>query len=385
MKILGYKRENGKIGIRNYVAIIPVDDLSNNACESVAKTIQGTLALPHPYGRLQFGRDLDLHFRTLIGTGANPNVAAAIVIGIEPNWARRIAEGIAKTGKPVAYFGIEGHGVLKTIEMASRKAKEFTQFASAQEKVEADLSDLIISFKCGESDTTSGLGGNPTAGRVGERLVAAGGTVIMGETSETTGGEHILAKHFATPELGEKYLETHRNYLKVIEDSGEDLMGSQPTEGNIAGGLTTIEEKALGNIQKAGRADKAPIQSVLDLAEAPAGPGLHFMDSSSAAAEYITLMGAAGASLHLFITGQGNIVGNPIVPTVKISANPKTCKEMSEHIDVDVSGLLSRELDLDGAADKVMECLVATARGRYTSAEALGQKEFVLTRLYPSA
>ena len=180
-------------------------------------------------------------------------------------------------------------------------------------------------------------------------------------------------------------METHRNYLKVIEDSGEDLMGSQPTEGNIAGGLTTIEEKALGNIQKAGRKEKAPIQSVLDLAEAPAGPGLHFMDSSSAAAEYITLMGAAGAALHLFITGQGNIVGNPIVPTVKISANPKTCAEMSEHVDVDVSGLLTRELDLDGAADKVMDCLVATARGRYTSAEALGQKEFVLTRLYPSA
>lgn len=384
-KILGYKRDNGQIGIRNYVAIIPVDDLSNNACESVAKTIQGTLALPHPYGRLQFGRDLELHFRTLIGTGANANVAAAIVIGIEPNWARRIADGIAKTGKPVAYFGIEGHGVLKTIEMASRKAKEFVQYATALEKVEADMKDIIVSFKCGESDTTSGLGGNPTAGRVGERLVAIGGTVIFGETSETTGAEHILAKHFATEELGQKYLEIHRNYLKVIEDSGEDLMGSQPTEGNIAGGLTTIEEKALGNIQKAGRKEFCPVQSVLDLAEAPKGPGLHFMDSSSAAAEYITLMGAAGAVLHLFITGQGNIVGNPIVPTVKISANPKTAAFMSEHIDVDVSGLLARELDLDGAADKVMECLVATARGKFTSAEALGQKEFVLTRLYPSA
>ena len=384
-KILGYKRENGKIGIRNYVAIIPVDDLSNNACECVANNIQGTLALPHPYGRLQYGRDLELHFRTLIGTGANPNVAAVIVIGIEPNWARRIADGIAKTGKPVAHFGIEGHGVLKTIEMASRKAKEFVHFATAQEKVEADLKDIIVAFKCGESDTTSGLGGNPTAGRVAERLVAMGGTVIFGETSETTGAEHILAKHFATEALGNKYLETHRNYLKTIEDSGEDLMGSQPTEGNIAGGLTTIEEKALGNIQKAGRKEKCPVQSVLDLAEPPQGPGLHFMDSSSAAAEYITLMGAAGAALHLFITGQGNIVGNPIVPNIKISANPKTCAHMKEHIDVDVSALLSREIDLDGAADKVMECLVATSRGRFTAAEALGQKEFVLTRLYPSA
>lgn len=384
-KILGYKRENGKIGIRNYVAIIPVDDLSNNACEAVANTIEGTRALSHPYGRLQYGPDLDLHFRTLIGAGSNPNVAAVIVIGIEPNWAKRIADGIAKTGKPVAYFGIEGHGVLKTIEMAARKAKEFTQHASSQEKVEVELKDLVISFKCGESDTTSGLAGNPTAGRVGERLVAMGGTVIFGETSETTGAEHILATHFATEELGQKYLQTHQNYLKIIEDSGEDLMGSQPTEGNIAGGLTTIEEKALGNIQKAGRKEKNPVQSVLDLAYPPAGPGLHFMDSSSAAAEFITLMSAAGAVLHLFITGQGNIVGNAIVPTVKITANPNTVATMSEHVDVDVCGLLSRELDLDAAADKVMENLVATARGRLTAAEALGQKEFVLTRLYPSA
>lgn len=384
-KILAYKRENGNLGIRNYVAIIPVDDLSNNAAESVAKIIKGTIALSHPYGRLQFGEDLNLHFRTLIGNGANPNVAATIIIGIEPNWAKKIADGIAKTGKPVAYFGIEGYGLLKTIERASRKAKEFVQFATAQEKIEANLSDLIISFKCGESDTTSGLAGNPTAGRVAERLTAEGGTVIMGETSETTGAEHILAQHFATKELSDKYLKIHRDYLKIIEDSGEDLLGSQPTEGNIAGGLTTIEEKALGNIQKAGRKEKVLIQSVLGLAEKPQTKGLHFMDSSSAAAEYITLMGAAGAVLHLFITGQGNIVGNPIIPVIKITANPKTVTEMSEHIDVDVSGILTNEINLDQAADKVLDALTAAARGQFTAAEVLGQQEFVLTRLYPSA
>lgn len=381
-KIYGYRRENGKVGIRNYVLIIPVDDLSNSAVLKVENAIKGTMAIPHPYGRLQFGEDLELHFRTLIGTGANANVAAVIVIGIEPNWAKKIADGIAETGKPVAYFGIEGRGELKTVELASRKAQEFVQYATSLQKVEADLSELTISFKCGESDTTSGLAGNPTAGVVGDRLVKMGGTVIFGETSEITGAEHVLAKHFATKELGDEFLQVHANYLKVIEDSGANLLGSQPTQGNIAGGLTTIEEKAMGNIPKAGT---TPIQSVLGLAFAPKGPGLHFMDSSSAAAEFITLMGAAGSVLHLFITGQGNICGNPIVPTVKISANPNTCKNMTEHIDVDVSGVLTRELNLQTSADKVMDCMIKTARGRFTDTEALGHNEFVLTRLFPSA
>lgn len=381
-KILGYHRENGRIGIRNHVVIIPVDDLSNAACLAVEHNVAGTLALPHPYGRLQFGEDLELHFRTLIGTGKNPNVAAAIVIGIEPNWAKRIADGIAETGKPVAYFGIEGYGDLKTVERASRKAKEFVQYATSLEKVEADLKDLVVSFKCGESDTTSGLAGNPTAGVVGDRLVHLGGTVIFGETPETTGAEHILAKHFATPELSEKYLKIHRNYMDLIESKGADLLGTQPTQGNIAGGLTTIEEKALGNIQKAG---KTLIVGVLAPCEEPQGPGRYYMDTSSAAAECITVMMAAGAVLHVFITGQGNIVGNPVEPVIKMSANPNTCTFMSEHIDVDISGVLSRELNLEEAADKVMECIVKTARGRFSSAEALNHKEFVLTRLYPSA
>ncbi|SHN88085.1 UxaA family hydrolase [Desulfitobacterium chlororespirans] len=381
-KILGYRRDNGRIGIRNYVLILPVDDLSNAACEAVANNIAGTLALPHPYGRIQFGADLELHFKTIIGAGRNPNVAAVVVIGIEQNWAKRVADGIAETGKPVTYFGIEGHGDLKTIEMASRKAHEYVKYATSLEKVECDLKDLVVSFKCGESDTTSGLAGNPTAGVVGDRLVEMGGTVIFGETPETTGGEHILAKHFATPELAQEFLRVHKDYMDMIESKGADLLGTQPTQGNIAGGLTTIEEKAMGNIQKAG---KVPIIGLLEMAEEPTKPGRYFMNTSAAAAECVTLMMAAGATLHIFITGQGNIVGNPIEPVIKMSANPKTCEFMAEHIDVDISGVLSRELTLDQAADKVMECVVKTARGCLTDAEVLNHKEFVLTRLYPSA
>lgn len=381
-KIIGYKRDNGRIGIRNHVLIIPVDDLSNASCLAVEHNIAGTLAIPHPYGRLQFGADLELHFKTLIGAGRNPNVAAVVIIGIEPNWAKLIADGIADTGKPVAYFGIEGYGDLKTIERASRKAHEFVQYATSLEKVECELKDLVVSFKCGESDTTTGLASNPTAGVVGDRLVKMGGTVIFGETPETTGAEHILAKQFATPELSAQFLKIHKDYMDLIESKGADLLGTQPTQGNIAGGLTTIEEKALGNITKAG---KTPIIGVLAPCEEPTAPGRYFMDSSSAAAECITVMMAAGATLHVFITGQGNIVGNPIEPVIKMSANPNTCANMSEHIDVNISGVLSREINMEQAADKVMECVIATARGRLTDAETLNHKEFVLTRLYPSA
>lgn len=381
-KFKGYRRDNGMVGVRNHVVILPVDDLSNAACEAVANNIAGTMALPHPYGRLQFGDDLELHFKTLIGAGSNPNVAAVVVIGIEPIWAEHIAKGISKTGKPVAYFGIENHGDLETIRLASQKAKEFVHYATSLEKVDCNLNELIISFKCGESDTTSGLAGNPVAGVVGDKLVENGGTVIIGETPETTGAEHVLAKHFISDEVAKEYLAIHKKYMDLIDAQGADLLGSQPTQGNIAGGLTTIEEKAMGNIQKAGQ---VPIKGVLDYCEAPSSKGKFFMNTSSAAAECVTMMMAAGAAIHLFITGQGNIIGNPIEPVVKISANPHTCDVMSEHIDVDCSGVLTLEKTLEESADEVIDFILQTAKGRFTSAEALNHKEFVLTRLFLSA
>ena len=382
-ELLGYRRENGRVGVRNHVVILPVDDISNAACEAVANHIKGTLALPHSYGRLQYGEDLELHFRTMIGIGSNPNVAAAVVIGIEENWTRKIADGIAETGKPVAAFSIEGHGDLETVRRASWKAKEFVQWASELGREPVEIEDLTVSIKCGESDTTTGLGSCPTVGVAVDRLVDEGATVFFGETSELTGGEHLIADRMATPKLKERFMETYTNYVSFIESQAADLLGSQPTQGNIAGGLSTIEEKALGNIEKTGTKE---VIGVLEPAEAPQnGPGLYFMDSSSAAAEHVTLMAAGGAVLHLFPTGQGNVIGNPIVPVVKISANPKTIATMAEHIDVDVSGLLSRELRLPEAGDLLLDYLGRTANGRITSAEALGHREFTMTKLYPSA
>jgi (2R)-sulfolactate sulfo-lyase subunit beta len=381
----GYRRENGRVGIRNHVVILPLDDLSNASAEAVANNIKGTLALPHAYGRLQFGEDLELHFRTLIGTGSNPNVAACVVIGIEPSWTGRVVEGIAKSGKPVVGFAIEGHGDINTIAAASRKAQEFVQWASEKQRESCSIKELFVSTKCGESDTTSGLASCPTVGNLIDKLDPLGATTCFGETSELTGAEIVCASRAATPEVKERFMQVFDAYQEVIDRHKRgDLSESQPTKGNIAGGLTTIEEKAFGNLQKIGR--KTKFIDVLKPAEPPAkGPGLYYMDTSSAAAECVTLQAAAGFVVHLFPTGQGNVIGNPIEPVIKLTANPKTARTMGEHIDLDVSGILRREMSLDEAGDRLIDIMIRTCNGRLTCAEALGHREFVMTKLYQSA
>ena len=367
---LGYKRENGRAGTRNHVIILPVDDISNACAEAVANNIKGTIALPHSYGRLQFGADLELHFRTMIGTGSNPNVAAVIVIGIEPKWTKKIVDGIAKTGKPVEGFHIERTGDIGTVMKASKKAQEFVMWASEKQREECPISDLWISVKCGESDTTSGLAANPTVGNLMDKLEPLGVHLCFGETSELTGAEKVCATRGATKEASDKFMKTWSSYNDfILKEATDDLSESQPTAGNIAGGLTTIEEKAFGNFQKIGN---CKFVDVLEPAEEPKkGKGLYFMDTSSAAAECVTLQAAAGFNIHLFPTGQGNIVGNPIEPVVKLTANPLTVKGMGEHIDCDVSKILSREMNMSQAGDKLIEKLVpkieALKIGPYTS------------------
>ena len=384
--INAWKRENGRVGVRNHVIILPVDDISNAACEAVGNNVKGAMALAHSYGRLQFGADLELHFRTMIGTGANPNVAAVVVIGIEPEWTRVIVDGIARTGKPVAGFSIEQNGDFETIRKASWKAKEFVHWATELQKEACPLTELWVSTKCGESDTTTGLGSCPTVGNMYDKLIPHGLYGVFGETTEITGAEHLCKARAATKEAGEKFMALFEAYQRqVIEPyKTSDLSDSQPTKGNILGGLTTIEEKALGNLEKIGRTSS--YIDALEPAEAPAkGPGLYYMDTSSAAAECVTLMAAAGYVVHTFPTGQGNVVGNPILPVIKITANPRTLRTMGEHIDVDVTGILRREQTIDQAGDALIEMIIRTANGRSTAAEVLGHREFVMTKLYRSA
>ena len=380
----GWRRENGRMGVRNHVIILPVDDLSNAAAEAVANNIKGAMAIPHSYGRLQFGADLDLHFRTLIGTGCNPNVAGVIVIGIEPGWTGTIVEGIAKSGKPVEGFAIEQNGDINTIASASRAAYRLVKHASRLKKTRTDIVELWVSTKCGESDTTSGLARCPTVGNAFDKLWANGNTLVFGETSEITGGEHLVAARCRTPEIRDRFMFMFDRYQALIEkNKTSDLSDSQPTKGNIEGGLTTIEEKALGNIQKIGK--HCLVDGVLDKAEDPTHPGLWFMDSSSAAAEMVTLCAASGYAVHFFPTGQGNVIGNPILPVIKLTANPRTQRTMSEHMDVDVTGLLQKTMNMDDAGEALLDCMLRTADGELTAAELLGHREFSLTRLYESA
>ena len=381
---LGYKRENKRVGTRNHVVILPVDDISNACAEAVANNIKETFAIPHAYGRLQFGADLELFFDTMIGTGKNPNVAACVVIGIEPKWTKKIVDAIATTGKPVEGFSIEGAGDIQTIMKASRKAQEFSQWASEKQREECPLSDLWISVKCGESDTTSGMAANPAVGNLMDKLEPLGVHLCFGETSELTGAEKVCATRGATPEASEKFMKTWSDYNDfILKEATNDLSESQPTAGNIAGGLTTIEEKAFGNFQKIG---SRKFIDVLTPAEEPkSGPGLYFMDTSSAAGECLTLQAAAGFNIHLFPTGQGNIIGNAIEPVVKLTGNPSTAVSMKEHIDLDVSKILKREMNMDQAGDELIKTTIRAASGGLTCAEVLGHKEFIMTKLFRSA
>jgi len=382
---MGYKRENGRVGVRNHIIILPVDDISNACSEAIGNNIKGTMAIPHSYERLLFSNDLDLFFKTINGPGKNPSAAALIVVVIETKWTQTFVDEIAKPGNPVEGFSIEGLGDIITTMKASKKAQEFVQWASEKQRQECPLSDLWISVKCGESDTTSGLASNPAVGDLMDKLEPQGVHLCFGETSEITGAELVCAERAKDEKVKKKFLDTWNSYNNfILENKTNDLSESQPTAGNIKGGLTTIEEKAFGNLQKIGK--KVKYINVLEPAEEPInGGGLYFMDTSSAAAECVTLQAAAGFTVHLFPTGQGNIIGNPIEPVIKLTANPKTASTMNEHIDLDVSKILKREMNLSQAGDALIDTTIKTANGRITCAEALGHKEFVITKLYRSA
>ncbi len=373
MEFMGYKRPDGSVGVRNYVGIIPAVVCANEVVSAIVDKVGGpTKALLHNQGCCQLKPDLEQIERTLIGLGKNPNLAAVLVVslGCESVKADRIVEEIEKTGKPVEKIGIyDLKGSTNAIEQGVKIAKKLVDYANESERTPASIEDLTIGIKCGASDTTSGLAANPAVGVATDIMIDAGSSVVFGEVTEFIGAEHILARRAANEDVANKIYGYVNAMEKRAEAVGVDLRGSQPTAGNIRGGLTTIEEKSLGAIIKGGT---RIIQEVVNYSESPTKKGLIVMNTPGFEITVLTGLAATGAQILLFTTGLGAPQGHPMTPVVKITGNSQTMERMGDHVDVDVSGVLSGALTMDAAGKKIVDQIVEVANGKQTKAEVLG-------------
>ncbi|NLP44993.1 MAG: UxaA family hydrolase [Peptococcaceae bacterium] len=384
MKFNGYLRPDGKIGIRNYLAIIPTSVCSATVAFNIASHIPQAIALPNQHGCCQLGGDHEQTVNTLIGLGKNPNVAAVLVVGLgcEGVPIRKVAEEIASTGKTVDTLIIqECGGTLKTTTLGIQKASKMARDISLISAQEFPISELCLGVECGGSDFTSGLASNPAVGVASDLLVAAGGTSMLSETTEFIGAEHILAKRAKTPELAKKILDLIQDCEERAKMLNIDIRGGQPTPGNIQGGISSIEEKSLGCIYKAGL---SPISGVLAYGEIPKEKGLYIMDTPGQDVESITGMVAGGATIIVFTTGRGTPTGSPLAPVIKITANPETYEKMSDNIDIDASSIILGEKTINQVGQEILEEIVAVANGKLTKAESLGHREFGIYKIAPT-
>ncbi|TFE28617.1 UxaA family hydrolase [Cohnella luojiensis] len=382
--IEAYARENGDIGIRNHLLIIPTVICANQVCNRIMQMVPDTISIPHQHGCSQIGADKNRTFDVLAGTGRNPNVGAVIIIslGCEVVDPVALADAIRETGKPVEMFDIQSiGGSVKAIGHGVELAKRMKAELDRQRKTAVLLSKLKVAVKCGGSDATSGLSSNPALGYAADNVIGSGGAIVIGETTEIIGAEHLLAKRCADEQTSDKLISIVDRFEKEIERMGEDMRGGNPSPGNIAGGLTTIEEKSLGCISKCG---VAPIQGVIEYAESIPEGGLYFMDSPGNDIECVSGMAAGGAHIVCFTTGRGTPTGAAVVPVIKITGNPRTFKLMEDNMDVDVSGMLSGELGLEQAGNRIWDEIVEVAEGKWTKAEVLGHQEFSINRIGPS-
>jgi altronate dehydratase large subunit len=372
MEFMGFLRESGEVGVRNYVAVIPTVGCVNEVAEAIASRVPGSKTLLHHQGCCMVPSDIEAVERTLIGLGSNPNVAAVVLVGLgcESVSIDRVADGIAGAGKPVETLVLqEGGGFGKVVERGVEVARKGAEYAEKFRRQAFDLSNLTIGIKCGSSDATSGIVSNPAVGLVADKIIDVGGTVIFGEITEVIGAEHVLAKRAESPEIADQIMRAVHDLENRIKSLGIDVRGSNPTPGNILGGLSTLEEKSLGAVVKIG---ERPIKGVLDYGGKPRKRGLYMMVSPGREMEFLTGPIAGGAQLVIFTTGRGAPQGYPIAPVIKVCGNSNTVKKLSEHIDVDVSGVISGSETLEEAAEKIFEKLIKVASGEKTRAEILG-------------
>lgn len=384
MTFKGYRRPDGKVGIRNHVLILPTSICAAQVASAMARRVPGCVAACHAYGCCQVGADARLTFRTLLNTGANPNVGAMVVVGLgreglEPLAALQAVEGL---GKPARGIVIQDEGgSVKAVDRGAAIARRLVEDLAPHPREEVCVSSLSLGLECGGSDATSGLAANPALGVASDLLIATGGTCVLSETTESIGAEHVLARRAVNDRVRRKLLDIVRACEDRALQMGGDLRGSQPTPGNIAGGITTIEEKSLGCIHKAGA---APIQDVLEHAEIPAGSGLYVMDTPGMDVESMVGLAAGGVQVTVFTTGRGTPTGNPIMPVIKVTANRRTAHRMADNIDLDVSGVIDGTLTIEQAGQRVFDEILAVAGGKPTKAELLGHGEFSIHRIGPT-
>lgn len=377
-ELTGYRRSDDRLGVRNLVVVMAAADNVNPLARLLERDVPGVVFLPASYGRGQLGRDFEITLAAMAGLASHPNVAECLIVTFEPESAERIAERVRARGRDVETLSIlEAGGVGPALERGGAILRAMQKRASEQERRPIQMSEMTVGLECGGSDTTSGLFGNPCLGAFTDIVVDAGGTAIFSEPVECLGGEKLLMERAVDGKAAGDIEAAILRYRDIALDQGIDLTGVNPTPDNIAGGLTTIEEKSLGAIAKAGG---RPIQGVVGYGERPQRNGLWLMEAPAAAVENITALSAAGAQIILFVTGSCNPVGHPISPTVKICANPETMRRMAEHIDVDLSHGLDQGLTtLQGAAE-ISAAFTDIANGRPTAAERLGFLESNISR-----
>jgi len=380
---LGYERNNG-VGTRNYVAVLPSVVCAGEVAKKIEQRVENARAFLHHQGCCQIGKDLEQTYRALVGFGLNPNCNSVLVLslGCEAIDAQALADDISRSGKRVEMLTIQqSGGTLKAAEKAVHIASEMAQQASLQRRKGFGVSELTVGMKCGASDTTSGIASNPAAGCAADLVVENGGRVIFGETTEIFGAEHILAKRAIDRGVASKVYEISERMEKEALRMGVDIRGSQPTPGNIRGGLSTIEEKSLGAILKAGY---SPLREVIEYAERPRHKGLILMNSPGREVEVVSGFMASGAQVVVFSTGLGAPFGLPVVPVLKVTGNPKTAVELEDDIDVDVSGIISARESISGAGRRVYEEILSVASGKHVKAEVCGYRFVDIWRIGPT-
>ncbi|MCO0597742.1 UxaA family hydrolase [Peribacillus butanolivorans] len=380
--IKGYRRSNGKFGIRNHLLIIPTVICANHVANRIQQAVPDSVAIPHQHGCSQIGDDKERTHRLLGGMGKNPNVGAVLLIslGCEVIDAKVLKQEIEEeTGKPVEWLDIQdAGGTIKAIQKGSELAKSLFKEIEKVPQVDVPISELILGVKCGGSDATSGLCSNPALGKTADLLLNQGGTIVMGETTEIIGAEHIVAQKAVSEEVANKLYAYVNKFEKEVERIGADMRGGNPSPGNIEGGLSTIEEKSLGCISKAGT---APLNDVLSFAEEIPGDGYYFMDSPGNDIECVSGMAAAGVHMVCFTTGRGTPTGNPIIPVIKITGNEHTAIKMIDNIDIDTSPVMKGKETTEEAGNRIFETVLKTAQGELTKAEILGHQEFSISRI----